>query len=245
MMIDVPYLTPETVRILSAGVLMTIALTVLTTLLALGLGVLMCWLRLMQSRFANLIASSYIEIFRNIPALVLVIFFAFALPNAFDPSVRRNLFFNNDVMLVLRNVTGLLIPYYAVAVVIALSLNTSAYIAELLRAGTSVLARNHHQAARSLGATQHQAFFTLVFPHGLRAASPAIVTRLVHNMKNTALASFVAVPELFQATQKAISETFYAVELLLIASVLYWVIAWSFAWLLRHLLPHSQTGDVR
>lgn len=244
-MSDLPYLTPEIVRILATGMLTTIVLTFLTTLLALVLGVLICWLRLMRSRLANLIASSYIEVFRNIPALVLVIFFAFALPNAFDPAVRRVIFFNNDILLALRDITGLLIPYYAVAAIIALSLNTSAYIAELIRAGTGILAQNHHQAAWSLGATQHKAFFTLVLPHGLCAASPAIITRLVHNMKNTALASFVAVPELFQATQKAISETFYAVELLLIASALYWLMAWGFAWLLRYILPDSQMGDVR
>jgi ABC-type amino acid transport system permease subunit len=77
----------------------------------------------------------------------------------------------------------------------------------------------------------------VLLPQGLRAAAPALITRLVHNLKNTALASFVAVPELFKAVQTAISQSFYAVELLLVASVLYWLLSWGFAWMLRWVLP--------
>lgn len=229
------WLTPDIRDLLLDGVLMTIAITLITALLAFVLGIGISWLRVYS--FGRLMAAFYVEAFRNLPALVLIIFLAFALPNAFDLERRRALFYQNGLMAWLREQSGILIPYYGLAAGAAITLNTSAYIAELLRAGIHTLDQNHVEAARSLGANRQQVFFRLMLPHGIRTSSPSIITRLVHHLKNTALVSFVAVPELFKATQTAISRTFYAIELLIVAAVLYWSLAWSWAWLLRRLLP--------
>ena len=72
----------------------------------------------------------------------------------------------------------------------------------------------------------------MLLPQGLRAAFPAITTRLIHNMKNTALVAFVAVPDLFHATQATITRTFRATEFLLLAAGLYLLLSISFAALL-------------
>jgi polar amino acid transport system permease protein len=235
-----PWLTPEIAQLLLSGLGVTVVLTLITSAGALLLGVGIGWLRLSASPLLRGIATGYVEIFRNVPALVAIIFWAYALPNAFDPATRRSVFFDNRWMDVLGDLTGLSIPYYAVGATLGLTLNTSAYIAELFRAGVGTLAREHWEASRSLGASSRRAFGNLLLPHGLRAASPAIVTRLVHNMKNTALASFVAVPEFFKAVQTAITRSFHAVELLLLASIGYWLLSWTFAWLLRCWLPNPR-----
>jgi polar amino acid transport system permease protein len=235
-----PWLTPEVIHLLLSGLVVTAVLTLITAAAALVLGVGVGWLRLSGAPLIRGLATGYVELFRNVPALVGVIFWAYALPNAFPPEVRRTLFFDNSWMDALGQFTGLSIPYYAVGAALGLTLNTSAYIAELFRAGVGTLAREHWEAARSLGASSNRAFLHLVLPHGLRAASPALVTRLVHNLKNTALASFVAVPEFFKAVQTAVTRSFHAVELLLLASVGYWLLSWGFAWLLRRWLPGPQ-----
>ena len=237
-----PWLTPEIVHLLLSGLGVTIVLTIATSAGALVLGVGIGWLRLSALRLARSLAVIYVEVFRNVPALVAVIFWAYALPNAFDPGTRRALFFDNAWINGLGHLIGLSVPYYAVGAALGLTLNTSAYIAELFRAGVGTLAREHWEAARSLGASRSRAFLNLLLPHGLRAASPAIVTRLVHNMKNTALASLVAVPEFFKAVQTSITRSFHAVELLLLASVGYWLLSWSFAWLLRRWLRVPGAG---
>ncbi|MFQ5343702.1 MAG: amino acid ABC transporter permease [Anaerolineae bacterium] len=237
-----PWLTPEIVRLLLSGLGVTIVLTIVTSAGALLLGVGIGWLRLSPTRPLRGLAVIYVEVFRNVPALVGVIFWAYALPNAFDPGTRRALFFDNSWINGLGHLTGLSVPYYAVGAALGLTLNTSAYIAELFRAGVGTLAQEHWEAARSLGASRSRAFINLLLPHGLRAASPAIVTRLVHNMKNTALASLVAVPEFFKAVQTSITRSFHAVELLLLASVGYWLLSWSYAWLLRRWLHVPRTG---
>lgn len=232
------WLTPEAQTLIIDGVKMTVGLTLITSILALLIGAVVCRVRLSRSRLLRSIAIIYIELCRNIPALVWVIFFAFALPNAFPIETRREIFFRNDVMMQLREWTGVAIPYYLLGAGFGLTINTSAYLAELLRAGIGTLSDEHLAAARSLGAGSTYLFLRALFPHGVRTSSPSIITRLVHNLKNTALASFVAVPELFKAIQTAISRSFYAVEYLLLAAVIYLALAWIYALILRLLLPN-------
>jgi len=66
---------------------------------------------------------------------------------------------------------------------------------------------------------------TVAIPDGVRIAFPGITNRLVHNLKNTALVSFVAVPDAYQRIQAAITETFEASQLLITAAVLYLALA--------------------
>jgi len=80
--------------------------------------------------------------------------------------------------------------------------------------------------ARTLGAGPRTVYRAVLLPSGIRTAFPAISTRLIHNMKNTSLASFVAVPELFHEIQASITRTFRATEFLLLAAVMYLVLAW-------------------
>lgn len=231
------WLTPDAQALILDGTKMTVGLTLVTSFLALIIGAVVCHLRLSRSFWPRSVAILYTELCRNIPALVWVIFFAFALPNAFPLETRREIFFRNDVMLQLREWTGVAIPYYLFGAGFGLTINTSAYLAELLRAGISTLDDEHLVAARSLGVGPNLLFWHALLPHGLRTASPAIITRLVHNLKNTALASFVAVPELFKAIQTAISRSFYAVEFLLLAAAIYLALAWIYGLILRVLLP--------
>ena len=66
----------------------------------------------------------------------------------------------------------------------------------------------------------------MLLPNGIRASFPAISTRLIHNMKNTALVSFVAVPDLFHEMQAAINRTFQASEYLLLVALIYLILSW-------------------
>ena len=108
---------------------------------------------------------------------------------------------------------------------LALTLNTGAHLAEILRAGMDAVPPQRVEAARSLGATARAAYFSVTIPDGLRIAFPGVTNRLIHNLKNTALVSFVAVPDAYQQIQAAISETFEATELLIFAALLYLALA--------------------
>lgn len=228
-----PWLADETIRLLLDGLLLTLALTAVTSIAALALGILVGTMRLSGRQAWRRIAAAFVDIHRNVPALVLIIFWAFAVPNLFPQPLRRAIFFDNRLMDWLSAVTGLSLPVYLLAATLALTFNTAAYIAELFRAGVGTIQQQQLDAARTLGASQSARFWRLILPQGVRAAFPAMSTRLIHNMKNTALASFVAVPEFFQATQSAITETFRAVEFLALATVTYLALSLGYAVLLE------------
>ena len=190
-------------------------------------------LRLSSNRLIRNAAGAFVEVFRNIPALIQIIFWAFAFPSLFPADARAIIFFDNSAMAWLTMATGLGIPYYALAACFGLTLNTGSHIAELFRAGVGTLPRERVDTARLLGARTLALFWSILLPGGVRAAFPAITTRLIHNMKNTALASFVAVPELFQAVQASITQSFRAVEFLMVAAVVYLLLSTLMAALLR------------
>lgn len=227
------WLTTRTIELLGQGVLLTLGLTAVTSVLSLAHGVLVGTMRLSGRRIWRVAAATFVDVHRNVPALVLIIFWAFAVPNLVPHPMRRDIFFDNVAMDWLSELTGLSLPYYLLAAGLALTLNTSAYVAELFRAGVGTIQQQQLDAARTLGGSQLTIFLRLVLPEGVRAAFPAISTRLIHNMKNTALASLVAVPEFFQATQSAITETFRAVEFLTLATLIYLALSFAYAALLR------------
>ena len=226
-------LTPETVSLLLAGLTLTIALTVVTSITSFVVGIGVGTLRLSANRLIRSAAGTFVEVFRNIPALIQIIFWAFAFPSLFPADTRMFLFFDNSVMTWLTTVTGLSLPYSALAACFGLTLNTGAHMAELFRAGVGTLPRERIETARLLGAGTLALFWWVLLPGGVRAAFPAITTRLIHNMKNTALASFVAVPEFFQTVQASITQSFRAVEFLTIAAVVYLLLSTVMAGLLR------------
>jgi polar amino acid transport system permease protein len=194
-MVIFDWLNDETIKLMINGIMLTIGLTGVTSVLSILLGIWVGTLKLIQSPALRQLAAIYIEIHRNIPALVLIIFWAFAFPNIFPQDIRSILFFNNPIINQISDWTGLSVPYYTLAVGLALTLNTSAYLAELFRAGVGTIQQEHIDASRTLGASKSVLFRQIIIPQGFRAAFPAISTRLIHNMKNTALAAFVATPE--------------------------------------------------
>ena len=227
------WISLEIGRLLARGLLYTITLTLITTVLSFFVGIFVGSLRVSGRPVLSRAAGVYVEIFRNIPALVLIIFFAFAVPNMFAEEYRQPLFFDNVLMNWVGRASGLSLLYYGVAVITALTLNTSAYLAGLFRAGVGTVRRQFVDAARSLGATRAAMYRQILLSQGIHAAFPAIATRLIHNMKNTALASVVAVPEFFHATQSAITRSFFALQFLLLVALLYLFLSASFAALLR------------
>lgn len=237
------WLSQELIMLLMRGLLYTLLLTAITSVSSMIIGIFVGSLRISRQPLLSRAASIYVNIFRNVPALVLIIFLAFAVPNLFALDQRQSLFFDNLLAVWAGSITGLSLPYYALAVIMTLTLNSSAYLAELLRAGVGTIPRQIVDAARSLGASNTAVFRQILLPQAVLAAFPAITTRLIHNMKNPALASIVAVPEFFHVTQASITRTFFALHFLLLAASIYLLLSISFAALFgqieRWLDPHS------
>ena len=229
----ISWLNPEMAELLIQGVRLTLIVTIITTIGSLMIGIAAGAGVLLGNKFIKRISTSFIEIHRNIPALVLVIFWAFGVPNIFPLSIRQGLFFNNSFWDSFTLVTGLALPYYFLAGTFGLLLNTSGYIAEIFRSGVNTIPDEQFESARTLGADRKAVFWYIMLPTGFSAAFPALASRLIHNFKNSALLALIAVPVFFHGIQTAISKTFRAIEFLLLATVVFLLLSAGIATLLR------------
>jgi len=215
------------------GLAVTLVLTVVTSLLSLLLGSLLALLRRSHVRFARGFALAYIEVFRGVPALMQIVFWGFAFPLLFPLELRVEWLYRNAFLAWVSSWSGLPINFEFLAAVLGLSLNTSAYLAEILRAGMNAVPAGEIAAARASGMRTGQLYRHLLYPQALRRMFPPLSTRLLHNMKNTALGSAVAVEELFRQARVAISYTFRGPEFLVEVTVIYLLLSWSVVLVIR------------
>lgn len=108
-----------------------------------------------------------------------------------------------------------------VCILIALVINASAYIAEIIRAGIQAVDAGQTEAALSLGMDRRNVMTKIIFPQAVKNILPAIGNEVIVMIKNTSLASTFFIGELMTAYKKVQSSTFLALEPLTISGILY------------------------
>lgn len=101
------------------------------------------------------------------------------------------------------------------------TLNTTAYIAEVIRSGINGIDKGQMEASRSLGFSRREAMFLIILPQAIKNSLPAIGNEFIVNLKDTAVLSVIGVFDLFRATQSATSSNFRIVEGFFIAALVY------------------------
>lgn len=168
----------ETLPLLLRGLWITIELGVVSIVLGLVLGLFLALLRLFGPAALRVAARIYIDIMRSIPLLVLLIVIYYALP-----------------------FVGLRLSPF-VAATAALSLVSGAYTAEIFRAGIEAIPRGQFEASMALGLGWRQMMFDVILPQAVKIVIPPLTSNCINVVKDTALASVVAMPDLLkQATQ--------------------------------------------
>jgi ABC-type amino acid transport system permease subunit len=189
----------------------------------LGLATALVTLRQTRPALAPIV-EAYVGLFRGVPALLGVYFLSFAVPLLIPEATRVPLLFDNPLTRALQQAFNLH-PYYFGALVTALSFNTSAYLVEILRGALEGVGDGQTEAGLATGLSRRDLLWDVLLPQAALASLPAILTRLIHNLKNTSLAVFVPVPDLFSGIQTAASRTFRAPELLVAGALLYLALA--------------------
>ena len=189
--------------VLASGLLGTALLTLLAvalgTLLAIGI------LALRQSRFGalSLTARCFVELFRDLPVLVVIFWLFFCLP-------------------ILLGRSPLLSPFNVA--IVALGLNFSALMADILRSGYEAIPSGELEVARSFGFSRWRILRHIILPQAFwRSLAPAL-GQAVNTLKLSSLASFISVPELFYKTSSLIQETFRPLEFYTVLALLYLVL---------------------
>jgi len=162
-------------------------------------------------KIINAIISVYVEVFRGTPMMVqsMVIFWGYA-------------FMNNGQTLPL-------IP----AGIFIVSINTGAYMAEIVRGGIISIDRGQFEGASSIGMNHWQAMVNVIIPQAMRNILPAISNEFVINIKDTSVLNVIGVTELYFFTAKISKMTWSIFETYVIACVIYFILTFSITRLLR------------
>lgn len=188
---------------LAAATGMTVLLTVATMAIAVPCGIVVAALRLYAWTPVRAVAAAYVELFRNLP-LILVVYWAFyVLPIA----------------------TGLGLSPFATGLA-ALALNVTAYNAETFRAGIGSIRRGQLEAAMALGMSRAQAVRRIVLPQAVRRILPVLASTWVSLFKDTSLVSVIAVSELAYVAMQIRAQTFRVLEMLTAMAAVYWLLGY-------------------
>ncbi|ORE97609.1 amino acid ABC transporter permease [Aurantimonas sp. 22II-16-19i] len=160
------------------GLWRTIALGFLSIVLGLAGGLLLALGRMYGPRFLKAVIIAYVDVFRALPVLVWLVIVYYALP-----------------------FVGISLSPFASAA-FALTTVSSAYTAEIYRAGIDAIPRGQFEAAQAIGLSAFDLMRDVVLPQAIRIVIPPLTNNSINVMKDTALASVVAMPDLLkQATQ--------------------------------------------
>jgi His/Glu/Gln/Arg/opine family amino acid ABC transporter permease subunit len=201
------FLSSLTSTSLIQGAGITIALTVVSFALGIGIGLVVAFARDHRWRVVRVAAWTYVWIFRAVPTLVQLLFVWNALPLMF-PALKSTPIGQNQF----------------VAAVIALSLNEGAYAAEIIRGGLLSIDDGQKLAARALGLSAWGAFRRVIAPQLARVVIPPMSIDFITLLKITSLASVISLRELLTNTQLMVASTFRFAELYAAVAVWYLVL---------------------
>jgi len=175
----------------------TLRLSLVVIVLAFCLGILVALARLSAVGPLHTVATWYVEVLRNTPALVQLFIIYFAPPTV-----------------------GLRLSV-PVAAVLGLTVNNSAYMAEIIRAGIQSISRGQTEAAVAVGMSYGQVMRHVVLPQAVRVVYPPLSSQFISIVLFSSLASVIAYPELAQYAKRLDSRTFRSFEIYGAATVLY------------------------
>lgn len=170
-------------RVLLRGLGMTLGVTALALLCGLPLGLLVALGRLVRFAPLRALCSVYVEVLRGTPLLVQIIFIYYALPQ----------------------LIGLDLAPLAAAV-LALTLNSAAYVAESFRAGIASVDVGQMEAARALGMTHAQSMRYVILPQAIRNVLPPLTNEAIALLKDSSLVSIIGLAELTRSGQELASQ---------------------------------------
>ena len=203
----IPVFLPYLLR----GALVTVEITLASLAVAIAVGLVLALLRHARVPVLGALASAYIELLRAIPVLTTLFIIYFGLAYA-----------------------GIRLSSFAAAVT-GLGMLGAAYMAEIHRAGIESVHKGQREAALSIGMTPSKAMRWVVLPQASRVVIPPTANYAIGLLKDTAVVSTVAAPELIFAAKTLVSQTILPMQVYLLAALVYLALSLPLARLARHL----------
>ena len=203
-----------------SGLWGTLWISAVTVLLGFVMGVQVALVRMRRSKLLNAVSGVYIEVLRGTPILLQLYFFWIGLPK--------------------------LVPFElsdTQCIVVALAVNASAFISEIIRAGIAAVDKGQWEAARSIGLSETHVMTHVILPQAVKNILPALCNEFISTVKGTSLASVFFVGELMTSFKTVQSATFLALQSLTIVGVIYFILNFVLSRLLKILERRLMVSD--
>jgi len=194
----------HSIPLMLKGALITFQISLIGAFLGIVVGFILILMRMSPLKPVKYLAEIYISIFRGTPLLLQIFFIYYALPG----------------------LLGINLPPF-MAGVLALSLNSGAFVTEVLRGGISAIPSGQFEGAKALGLKQRVIWGRIILPQVFIMILPPLTNELTMLVKASPLLSVITVVELTRTAQQIMMSTYRPVEVMLAAAVLYFVICFA------------------
>ena len=215
------------------GMVCTVSLSALTVIFGFMLALVLALMRLAKFKPLNWVAAVYVEVFRATPLLVQLFIVYYLLLPALGlnlPTFKMFGFIRFE-----RFIPG----------VIALALNSGAYLSEIIRSGIQSIDGGQTEAARSLGMTPWQNMRYIVLPQAIKNILPAIANEFVTIIKESSICYTIGVQEVMSAVANVKAATFSIGEPLIIAACVYFCLTFPTSKIIAYFERRMSRGDKR
>jgi len=182
----------------------TLELMFVSFWLACGIGMFLALIQMTQFKSLRFLAKLYIGFFRGVPVLVILYWIYFSLPEM--------------------GYEFLVISSYTAAI-LGLGIHGGAFLAEIFRSGIESLHKGQMEAALTLGMTPIKAMMYIILPQAIRVVLPPMANYTVGLLKETALCSIIAAPELMLRAKDLASSSFLPMHAFVMAAVFYYIMS--------------------
>ncbi|MGL5615911.1 MAG: amino acid ABC transporter permease [Sarcina sp.] len=204
------------------GTIYTLVIAAAAVLIGTIIGTFFGLMKISRNKVLKFIASVYIEILRGTPILVQLYMVYFAVPTIFNVKIAP-----------------------LTAGIVTLSINSGAYVAEIIRAGVNSIDKGQMEAARSLGMSHWQAMRLVIMPQAIKNILPALGNEFITIIKESSIASVIGVNEIMYKTNSMRGNLAKAFEPLLIAAVIYFILTFSLSKLVAYFERRMSASDSR
>ncbi len=194
--------------LLAKGLSMTLFITLVSVATGLICGVMLAILYQVPSRILRILITIHVEVWRSTPLLVQIFWIHFALPQ----------------------LTGIPTPAL-VSGIIAMTLQSSAYLTEITRAGIENIPRGQWEAAKVLNLSGRTTWLVVILPQALRLMLPALCNTVLSFFKGSTILSVLAINELVTVSNNIASFTFRPIEIVTFAGVVFFIIGYLISYM--------------
>jgi len=200
------------------GLWVTVEISFISLIFAVLLGLIFGLMRVAKNQTARDLSLTYVELIRGTPLLVQIFIVYFFIGTVLDFD---------------RFTAG----------VVALSVFTGAYVAEIVRAGIQAIPNGQMEAARSLGMTYPKAMRYIILPQALKRTLPPLAGQFINLIKDSSLVSVISITDLTKAGREVVSGSFAPFEVWFTVAALYLVVTGTLSWAIQRLEKRLSASD--